>query len=288
MKKVFLIICSAALASGSSAADRRIATPEEATEFLRNTTYVVNSRDNIVLDALLLDAVGRTWKATPYRVVDNTAFVAQRTDPKNSFLLITKVLGNKDKVERNFLFVNLLLGNAKAERNINVMPELGFMPLSGDVTQLNEFLLEPLLLFLQQNAENIRNKMFEKRLLFSGEDRMRAYNKNLEQLKPHKLYVAYNQIGSDVDTTKFAEQFGTNLVVVPSFDELAEVSKKDGTAAIAVSIYIDGVTSNTIAYKLVLGLDGTLYYYYNETSAKKFKFHSGDFDMWMRAYHVGN
>ncbi|GHT66319.1 hypothetical protein FACS189452_02000 [Bacteroidia bacterium] len=280
MKIISIVLCLGLWCATLSAAERRMATPEEAADFFRETTYVVTTNDNIVLDALMLQAVANVWQSTPYKIIGNGAFEDLRTNPKNSFLLVTKVQNSKDKLKRSYLFLNLLLGHPDANKSLDAMPELGSMPLSGDITEPNAFLLEPLLLFLQKNAENISNKMFEKRLLVSFEDRMRAYNKNLEEMRSKTLYVADVQIGG-VDKGKFAEKFGEKLVVVPTFDDLEKVvnDKKDNVA-IAVSIFLDG----GFAYKIAIGLDGTLYYYYREKDAKKFKFHNGDFDMWMRVY----
>jgi hypothetical protein len=285
MKKVFLLVSTFVYITAVCRADRTLATSQAASEFYRGVTHVVLTGDNMVLDAVMRGAVEKVWKATPYKIVDNTAFKELRTDPRNSFLLISKVKNSSDKLQRHYLFMVLIQGNAKAAVDIDVMPELSSIPFAGDVTELNEFLLEPVLLFIQKDVENLSNNMFEKRLLFSFEDRMKAYNKNMELLRTKTLHVAQNQIDKSVDQAKMSKQFGENIVFVSeleNFDKI--VNNNNEKAVLAIAIYPENTRKGIFAYKLVLGLDGTLYYYYRERDGKRFKFLDGDFDMWLRAY----
>ena len=289
MKRLIFIALAMCAAAGTCRAERVLATPQMAADFFRTTTYVVLTNDNIVLDALMRQAVEKAWKATPYRIVDNAAFKELRTNPSNSFLLVTKVKNSSDKLQRHYLFLNLLLGDPKAAVDLDVMPELSSIPFTGDVTEPNAFLLEPVLFFLQRDVENMSNNMFEKRFRFSFEDRMKTYNKNMELLKSKTLSVAQTHIGAEVKQDNLPSQFGGKLSLVPEVDDLAKVVESGSeTAVIAMTIFPENTRSGIFAYKYVIGLDGVLYYYYREKDSKRFKFHSGDFDMWLRAYKKGD
>ncbi|GHT10162.1 hypothetical protein AGMMS4956_01060 [Bacteroidia bacterium] len=290
MKKIYAIICGCVLCGTLWAStERSVASKEEAAQFFGSATYVVQTNESIVLDALLLDAAQKVWTATPYKVADYANFQALRTDPKNSFLLITKVADAKDKFRRKCLYVSLLVGNpkVKTDNDITEMHELGFIPLSYENTEdeRNAFLLEPLLLFVQKNAENISKGMFAKKLIASFETRMRVYNDNTEQLRDKTIYVAETQIGEQTDRTKLTEQLGKNLVIVPTVADLESVvTEGKNKAVIAITIFPDNAAHGGTAYKMIVGLEGTLYYYYEEKKPKNYKFHSGDFDMWRNAY----
>jgi hypothetical protein len=286
MKKLLFIAMAIFCGAMESRADRVLASPQAAEEFYRGVTYVVLTNDNIVLDALMRLTVEKVWKATPYKIVDEATFKELRTDPKNSFLLVTKVKNSSDKLLRQYLFMSLLQGDSKAAINIDAMPEFSSIPFAGDVTEPNGFLLEAVLLFLQKDVENMSNNMFKKTLLFSFEDRMKAYNqKNMALLKLKTLYVAQSQMEKSVDRNKMTTQFGDKLVFTATLEDFEEiVSAGNEKAAFAIAIYPENTSKGIFGYKLVLGLDGTLYYYYRERDAKRFKFLPTDFDMWIRAY----
>jgi hypothetical protein len=288
MRKYILLPAVLLCANIACYAQRNLATQQQASDFFKGRTYVVTTNDNIVLDALLLEAVAKVWKATPYKVVDNAAFKELRTDPQNSFLLVTKVKNSSDKLQRHYLFLSLLLGSEKAAINLDAMPELSSLPFAGDVVETNNFMLEPALLFVQKDAENMSNGMFKKSLLFSFEDRMKAYNQNMETLKTKTLYVAESQVDKAVKLDMAATQCSGKLVALPALDDFEGIVKNGNEDAVfALAIYPDNISKGIFAYKIVLGRDGTLYYYYRERDSKRFKFLTGDFDMWIAAYKKG-
>jgi hypothetical protein len=287
MKKIISLIIAAVAVVNVYAAERRTITAEEAEKFYNTTTYVVLTNDNIILDAFLSDAVKKNWKITPYKVIGQAEFDKLKTDDKNSFLLITRVVDKKDKGQHVYLYLSLLMGNKDAEADINNMPEAGFMPMACENQngEANPIMIEPMVLFVQKNVENIKNGILDKNLLLNSQDRMSVYNYNMDNLKGKIIYVDQADVATNMTTERLNSMFGSNLYVVKSDDISRIISEKDPKSAIAFTIYPFETSSGSYAYKMVMSLDGELYYYYREARTRNFRFAKKDFDQLRRPYN---
>jgi hypothetical protein len=264
----------------AQAAERRTVNADELNAFFKSTTYVVTTNDNIILDALLGDAAKRLWTATPHKVVSKAEFDQLKLDEKNSFLMITRVVEAKDKLKRPYLYLTLVMGSKDADKDLNLMPEVAFIPMTTETPDgetASTVMLDPMVLFVQKHAENAKDKSFASRLLANFQQRLQAYNYNMGQLKGKTIYV--NK--SDVDSqSEMAQAEASGMFRFVDEDAIAGVVKaREANAAVAFCVAPQGSEKGAYGYKMVMGVDGALCYYYYETKHKNFLFKKNDFDM---------
>ncbi len=283
---IFAALALCAMVTFSAvAAERRLANADELNAFFSSTTYVVTTNDNIILDAFLSDAAKRLWTITPYKVIDKDEFDNLKADEKNSFLMVTKVVEAKDKLKRPYLYLSLLMGSKDAAKDLDLMPEIAFIPMATESTDgeiSSTVMLEPMMLFVQKHATNLKDKNFASRVLFSFQQRLQAYNYNMGQLKGKTIYVNKSDVDSQSEMAQVEATCGEKFRFVDE-DEIARVvSNEEADAAIAFCITPQGTEKGAYGYKMVMGTDGSLYYYYYETKPKNFLFKKNDFDMIMQ------
>ncbi|MDR2937362.1 MAG: hypothetical protein LBU92_00305 [Prevotellaceae bacterium] len=282
MKKIATFVVALCALLHAQAAERRTVTADELTAFFASTTYVVTTNDNIMLDAQLTNAAKLLWKATPFRVAGAAEFDQLKTDSKNSFLMITKVVEAKDKLKRPYLYLALLMGSPDAATSLDNMPEVAFIPLAtenseGEISSTS--MLEPMLLFVQKHAENQKEKSFGDRLMVSFQQRLQAYNYNQSQLKGKAIFINKNDVDSQSEMTQ-AKAAADSIFYFVDEDNLDEVAKdREASAVIGFCVTPQGAEKGAYGYKMLMGADGTLYYYYYESRPRNFLFKKNDFDM---------
>lgn len=283
MKRLIFATLALCAALTATAAERRTVNADELSAFFKSTTYVVATNDNIILDASLGDAAKRLWTATPYKVVDKAEFDKLKLDEKNSFLMVTKVVEAKDKLKRPYLYLSLLMGSKDSDKSLDLMPEVAFIPMAtenadGEISSTD--MLDPMLLFVQKHAENSKDQAFAKRLLASFQQRLQAYNYSMGQLKGKTIYVNKSEVDSQSEMVQ-AEASGVFRFV--DEDEFARVANsREANAALAFCVAPQGTEKGAYGYKMVMGTDGSLYYYYHENKPKNFLLKKNDFDMMIK------
>ncbi|MDR1023344.1 MAG: hypothetical protein LBL94_08770 [Prevotellaceae bacterium] len=281
MKRILTAISVLVALGQVHAAERRMVSDEQLAAFFKSTTYVVTTNDNIIFDAFLNDAVRRLWTATPYKVVGLAEFDALRTGEGNSFLMLTKVTESKDKLKRPYLYLSLLMGSKEAETSLDLMAEVASAPLAcesveGDVPTL---MLNPMVMFVQKHAENLKEKSFKDRVVASFQQRLQAYNYNMPQLKGKTIYVCKSDVNAKVNIREMEAEHGNLFRFVEKDDIARVVSEREANAAIAFTVYPQGSEKGAYGYKMIMDTDGALYYYYYESKPKNFLLQKNDFDM---------
>ena len=98
-------------------------------EFLTSTTMVVLDANPFTdYNMVIRDIMSKYWTITPYEIITYDQFDKLRTDPKNSFMFLSKVQLERDKKEVYYMYLNIVKG-AKSQ-NLAAMPELLSIPLS--------------------------------------------------------------------------------------------------------------------------------------------------------------
>lgn len=280
MKRLIFATLALCAMLAAQAAERRTVNADELSAFFKSTTYVVTTNDNIILDAELGDAAKRLWTITPYKVVGKADFDKLKSDEKNSFLMVTRVVEAKDKLKRPYLYLSLLMGSKDADKDLNLMPEVAFIPMTTETPDgevVSTVMLDPMILFVQKHAENSKDPSFANRLLANFQQRLQAYNYNQSQLKGKTIYV--NK--SDVDSqSEMAQAEASGVFRFVDEDAITNVIKnREANAAVAFCVTPQGSEKGAYGYKIVMGVDGALYYYYYETKNKNFLLKKNDFDM---------
>ena len=285
MKRLLFFCAALGALLNARAAERRVATAEELAAFFRSTTYVVITNDNIILDAMLGSATQRLWEITPHKTADMGEFERLKIDGSNSFLMITTVVESRDKLRRPYLYLTLLMGCPDAAASLDAMPEVASIPfatISADGEVSSTTMLEPMLLFAQKHAENSKDNTFSNRLLVSFQQRLQAYNQDMGLLKGKTIYVNKSDVDSQSEILR-QEAVKDNVFRFVDEDAIESVVKnREENAAVAFCVTPQGATKGAFGYKMVMGVDGALYYYYYETKPKNFLFKRNDFGMIMQ------
>ncbi|MDR1416898.1 MAG: hypothetical protein LBJ57_05720 [Prevotellaceae bacterium] len=281
MKRILTAISILVVLGQTHAAERLIVTDDQLATFFKSTTYVVTTNDNIIFDAFLNDAVKRLWTVTPHKIVGLAEFDALRTDESCSFLMVTKVVESKDKLKRPYLYLSLLMGSKDAESSLDLMAEVASIPLAcesveGDIPAL---MLNPMVAFVQKHAENLKDKSFKDRVVASFQQRLQAYNYNMSQLKGKIIYVCKSDVDIKVNIREMEAKYGNLFRFVEKDDIARVVSEKEANAAVAFTVYPQGDEKGAYGYKMIMDVDGSLYYYYYESKPKNFLLQKNDFDM---------
>ncbi|MDR3328527.1 MAG: hypothetical protein LBS63_00255 [Prevotellaceae bacterium] len=281
MKRLLLATSLTLAAAGhAAAADRSSATEAELAPLFASTTYVVVTNDNIILDAQLQDAAKRLWTLTPHKIISKDEFKELRKDANSSFLMITTIVENGDRRRQRYFYLNLLMGSEKAAENLNALPEVVAIPMACEERsgEIPTTMLDPMLLFAQKHAENRKDKAFEGRLLASFQQPLQAYNYDMAQLKGKTIYVDPADVDPKVKVADMEKREGNPFRFVGP-DELARVvSEQVADAVVAFTIYPHGGDKDGFGYKMLMGTDGALYYYYYELKRKNFLFQKNDFE----------
>ena len=286
MKRLLFFFVALCALQHAQATERRVVTASELAAFFQSTTYVVVTNDNIILDALLSNAAQRLWTVTPHRVADVSEFDRLKTDSTNSFLMVTRVVESRDRLRRPYLHLTLLMGNPNAATSFDAMPEVASIPfatVSADNETSTTVMLPAMVLFVQQHAENSKDNAFASRLLVSFQQRLQVYNQDMGQLRGKTIYINRSDVDSQSEILRQEARQGNVFRFVDENEIARVVNSREENAAVAFCVTPQGAVRGAFGYKMVMGVDGALYYYYPETNPRNFLFRRNDFDMIMRS-----
>lgn len=234
--------------------------------FKKSRTLVVMEKDVFSLyNPLIKKAVKQEWNITPVEFISYDEFLKKKKDPAYSFLILTSTAFERDRVGVYYDYLNVILGDPV--NNLSKMPEFCAFPLayaeSEDVSYQAK--LPVILKFVQKHIRKILE-----RPNVSLKD-LRYYNKNLPALKDKVLWVASEDLASGVNTKKKIEALYHHPVKVVTRDEIDKaLQDPPENMAFLFKIGPEGTGKKGRIYKIILGTDGTMYYFnYHLLSAKK-------------------
>ncbi len=258
MKKIALIFTMAFI-TGIAFSQEYLPTPQEIDAFYNTKTYVV-LEDNPMLDynIIVKEVMKKEWKLTPYDFISWAEFEEMRKDPKNSFLVLTKVNFEKDKTMATYKFVNLLLGGNYF--GISQMPALCSFPLSyhGVEESSYNYKLANLLRFVQNHVELIKAKPdIVSRNVF------KYYNDNMADIKSKTLYVVQDELEPEVNSAaRIKNVYPYRFKIVTRQDVQDAIERRDPNVVYLHKVGPEGTRLNARCYKIIVGAaDANLYYF---------------------------
>jgi hypothetical protein len=269
MKKIiilfFLILVSPVLF-----AQGPFPTDEQMKAFKESKTLVVLDKDPFsVYNAAIKEAVKATWTITPYEFVSYEEFRKHKKDPAYSFLLLTSTAFEKDRAGVNYDFLNLLLGDPV--NNLSKLPEFCSFPLAYSGSEEADYVpkLPVILRFIQKHVANILKNPGSISLKYRY---LKYYNVNMQLLADKELWLAKEDLAPEINTEgkiKAVYPHAFRLVTEDEIDE-ALAGTPDAKMAFLFKVGPEGTSDKGRVYKMILGTDGTLYYFsYHLLSKKK-------------------
>jgi len=267
MKQICLTLISAFLYIFSIAQETPQTTHQNVLDFYKTKTWVVLD-DNPISDYnfKIEDVMKKYWKITEYEFITQEEFKLKRTDPKNSFLILSTVNFHKDKLQANYDFFSLLLGGNYSV--IKAMPVIAQVPLGyTEASQESKaYKLGAMLKFLQAHVELVKVKP---EILESSE--FKYYNNSQKSIKEKTLYLVKEEMPANLNSKTEIAAYYPYPVKFVTRDELEEAIDSEAENVVFLhKVGPEGTKKKARCYKLILGTDKELYYFdWHMISAKK-------------------
>ena len=239
-------------------------------DFFKSKTMVVKDADPFSsFNSVAPGAVEKYWTITPYEVIASNEFDKKRTDPKLSFIFLSKVQLEKDKKKVYYMYLNVVMG-AKVH-NLVEMPELLSLPLaySGVEEDSYEAKLPLMIRFAQVHINALKNAKNPK-LLYNlkncGSESQKVKDELQAQLVKEKtLLVMECDLSEQVKTIeKIKEVYPGAVKIVTSEEMVKAIEEKAPNTAILHQVCPSEDENKGRSYCMIFGADDARLYYYNE------------------------
>ena len=226
-----------------------------------------NSKTMVVMDANPLigfnievtDAAKKYWTITPYEIITSDQFEKVRTDPKLSFIFLSKVQLDKDKDEVYYLYMNVVMG-AKV-KDITDMPELLSLPLAYTGVDEDSYVdkLPLMIRFTQVHLNNLKTAKNPKSLY-----NLKGYSDDSKLLKDKTLLVKDSDLSEEVNSVEKIQKEYPGLVKIVSSEEMVNaIEQKAPNTAVLHQVGPDEDENKGRSYCEIFGTDDAKLYYYN-------------------------
>jgi hypothetical protein len=238
-------------------------------DFFKSETMVVMDADPFIgYNIAVPDAVKKYWTITPYEIITSEQFDKLRTDPKLSFIFLSKVQLEKDKEEVYYLYMNVVMG-AKV-RDITDLPELLSLPLAYTGVDEDDYTdkLPLMIRFAQIHLENLKTSKNPK-LLYNlnnlGAESQKLKDQTLSQLVKEKtLLVKESDLSEQVNTLEKIKKEYSGTVKIVTAEEIAKaIEEKTPNTAVLHQISPAEGENKGRSYCQIFGADDAKLYYYN-------------------------
>jgi hypothetical protein len=270
-----LIICAllkVILSSGLYAQDAKKVTyadKKQIEDFFNSKTMVVMDADPFIgYNLVVPDAVKKNWTITPFEIISSDQFDKSRTDPKLSFIFLSKVRLEKDKKEVYYLYMNIVMG-AKV-KDITDLPELLSLPLAYTGVDEEDYVdkLPLMIRFAQVHLDNLKTAK-NPRLLYNlnnlGAEAQKQKDQTLSQLVKEKtLLVKESDLSEQVNTLeKIQKEYSGTVKIVTSEEMVKAIEEKTPNIAVLHQINPAEDENKGRSYCQIFGTDDARLYYYN-------------------------
>jgi len=233
-----------------------LATKKQIEMFLNSKTCVVLGSGSMLYNVYIKNAVEKYWKSTAFEFIDKQEFDKRRYNSKYSFIVLTKVVFNKDKSGIKYNYINLVLGDTAV--NITDMPELCSIPLSysGESDIKYGYVIPSIIKFMQKHVNTLANKRFM--ISIKG---LKYYNgrisMNHKELLLNKEMMA--EEANSPEKIKTVYKYPVKLLTTIEIESELANNNANGFFNFYVGPGEDSDAGK--CFVMVLDLEGNLYYY---------------------------
>ncbi len=227
--------------------------------FQSKTMIVMDANPLIGYNIVVGDAVKKYWTVTPYEIITSAQFDKMYTDPKLSFIFLSKVQLEKDKEEVYYLYMNVVMG-AKV-KDITDLPELLSLPLAYTGIDEDSYVdkLPLMIRFAQLHVNNLKAAKNPKSLY-----NLKNYSDDSKLLKEKTLLVKESDLSEEVNTIeKIKAEYPWPVKIVTSEEMVKAIEEQTPNMAVLHQIGPDEDENKGRSYREVFGTDDAKLYYYN-------------------------
>ena len=238
-------------------------------DFFKSKTMVVLDADPLIgYNIVISDAVKKYWTITPYEIISSNQFDKLRTDPKLSFIFLSKVQLERDLEEVYYLYMDVVMG-AKVS-DITDLPELLSLPLAYTSVDEDDYVdkLPLMIRFAQVHLNNLKTAK-NPRLLYNlnnlGAETQKVKDQILAQLVKEKtLLVKESDLSEQVNTLeKIKKEYAGAVKIVTPEEMVKAIEEKTPNTAVLHQISPAEDENKGRSYRQIFGTDDARLYYYN-------------------------
>jgi len=174
-----------------------VPTPEDLDHFLETKTLVVKDKNPLnTFDAEIEEVMKTEWNITEYEIIPFSEFEEKRMNPDYSFLFLTTVVFEKDKLNAKYRFLNVSLGGDYF--HLNMMPDLVSVPVAytNVEDESYNYKLGILVRFIQKHL-----RLIHAHPEIISTNVFKHYNDNMKDVKQKTLYLLEDEMANDVNST---------------------------------------------------------------------------------------
>lgn len=228
--------------------------------FTSKTMVVMDANPMIGYNIVIDDAVKKYWSITPFEIITSAQFDKMCTDPKLSFIFLSKVQLEKDKEEVYYLYMNIVMGGAKV-KDLMDMPELLSLPLAYTGVDEDDYVdkLPLMVRFAQVHLNNLKTAKNPKTLY-----NLKNYNAESKLLKDKTLLVKESDLAEEVNTLeKIQKEYPGVVKIVTSEEMVKAIEEKTPDTAVLHQVGPGEDENKGRSYREIFGADDAKLYYYN-------------------------
>jgi len=263
IKRLFTVSLALCVVSGlfaQLAQNVTYASKKQIEDFFNSKTMIVMDADPLIgYNIVITDAAKKYWTITPYEVITFDQFEKISSDPKLSFIFMSRVQREKDRQEVYYLYMNVVMG-AKA-KDLNAMPTLLMLPLAYTGVDEDNY-VDKLPLMLRFTQVHLNNLKTAKNLntFFN----LKNYSNESKLLKDKTLLVKESDLSEEVNTLEKIQKEYSGIVKIVSSEEIVKaIEEKTPDTAILHQIGSSEDENKGRSYCQIFGTDDAKLYYYN-------------------------
>jgi hypothetical protein len=272
--KRYIFIFVLSLFGLGAIANPHLASKKQIGMFMNSKTCVVLDNGSMLYNVLLKNAVEKYWKSTKFEFIDQVEFEKQRFDSKYSFIILMKVVFDKDPSDVSYNYINLVLGDTA--RNMTEMPELCSIPLlySSDNNIKYGYAIPAIIKFMQKHVITLNDKHFLISL------RGLKYYNGLKSCKSKVLLLNKDMMAMDANSTeeiKSVYKYQVKLLTTPEIE--SELATNNTNLLFNFHVGPSADSKSGKCFDMIFDSEGNLYYYNSRmiTNENKDGFNQKDF-----------
>ncbi len=237
-----------------------VPTPEDLEHFLTTKTLVVRDQNPLnTFDGEMQTVMDQEWDITEWDIIPYAEFEEKRKNPEYSFLFMTTIIFEKDKLQAKYKFLNLSLGGDYAK--LNMMPDLVSVPVAYANVEDDSYnyKLGILVRFIQNHI-----RLIHEHPEIISTNVFKHYNDNMKDVKTKNLYLLPGEMAKDVNSAARIQKIYPHPFKLVEKDDIRDaISKRDPEVVFLHKVGPEGTRLNARCYKILIGAGDASFYYFD-------------------------
>jgi hypothetical protein len=237
-----------------------VPTPEDLDHFFETKTLVVKNKNPLnMIDGEIKEIMEKEWELTEWEMIEFAEFEEKRQDPGYSFLFLTTVIFEKDKLQAKYKFLNLSLGGDYF--NLNQMPDLVSVPVAYANVEDESYVyklgilvrfIQKHILYIREHPEVISSNVFKN------------YNDNMKDVKTKTLYLLPGEMAKNVNSNSRINEIYPHPFKLVEKDDIREaINNHDDNIVFLHKVGPEGTRLDARCYKVLIGASDASFYYFD-------------------------